>query len=276
VQYWLADESARVARIKANREAVAQQPNRFEYFFYRFLLAWDIITFHRFWELAGNKLTLPGDRLCLNLPEWFGRRRSFDKDNQYGFEVFPGLRHHLGWVGCGMSYKLMIMLARKQRMRQIAICEDDVEFRDGFQEDFEAIVAELAKTPDRWDVFSGFLGDLHADAKISAVTDFRGRKLALTNKLISMVLNVYNRSVFDRVALWDERDRDVLKNTIDRYLEHTHLQVLACHPFLVGHKDELHSTLWGVQNGEMGPMIQRSEELLGSKIGRFEDSAAVT
>ena len=274
VQYWLTNESARVARIKANREVVAQQPNRFEYFFYRFLLAWDIITFHRFWELAGSKLTLPGDKLCLNLPEWFGRSRSFDKDNHYGFEVFPGLRHHLGWVGCGMSYKLMIMLARKQHMRQIAICEDDVEFREGFQSDFEAIVAELGKIPDRWDVFSGFLGDLHADAKISAVKDFRARKLALTDKLISMVLNVYNRSVFDRVELWDERDRDVLKNTIDRYLEHTHLQVLACHPFLVGHKGELHSTLWGVKNGEMIAMIQRSEELLGRKIDEFEKGPA--
>lgn len=269
VQYWLADGSARATRLKANREAIAQQPNRFEYFFYRFLLAWDIITFHRFWELAGSRLTLPGDKLCLNLPEWFGRRRSFDKDNHYGFEVFPGLRHHHGWVGCGMSYKLMIMLARKQRMRQIVICEDDVEFREGFQADFEAIVAELPKTSDRWDVFSGFLGDLHADAKIFAVRDFRGRKLALADKLISMVLNVYNRSIFDRIALWDEQDRDVKKNTIDRYLEHTHLRVLICHPFLVGHKGELHSTLWGVQNGEMEDMIQRSEQLLGRKISDF-------
>jgi len=269
VQYWLANKSARGAKIKANREAVAQQPNRFEYFFYRFLLAWDIITFHHFWALAGSKLTLSGDRLCLNLPEWFGRRRSFDKDNHYGFTVFPGLRHHQGWVGCGMSYKLMIMLARKQRMSQITICEDDVEFREGFQADFEAIATELPEKSDRWDVFSGFLGDLHADAKISEVRNFHGRQLALTNKLISMVMNVYNRSVFNRVVLWDERDRDVLRNTIDRYLEHMHLHVLVCHPFLVGHKGELNSTLWGVQNGDMVDMIQRSEYLLGSKINEF-------
>jgi hypothetical protein len=269
VQYWLAHESTRVARIKANREAVAQQPNRFEYFFYRFLLAWDIITFHRFWELAGSKLTLPGDRLCLNLPEWFGRRRSFDKDNHYGFSVFPGLRHHQGWIGCGMSYKLMIMLARKQHMRQIVICEDDVEFREGFQANFEAALVELLKTRRPWDVFSGFLGDLHTDAKVTEVVDFHGRKLALTDKLISMVFNIYNRCVFDRVALWDERDRDVKKNTIDRYLERTHLLVQVCYPFLVGHKGELHSTLWGVQNGEMEAMVQRSEELLGHKIDEF-------
>jgi hypothetical protein len=273
VQHWLANESARVARIKASREAVARQPNRFEYFFYRFLLAWDIITFHRFWELAGSKLTLPGDRLCLNLPEWFGRRRSFDKDNHYGFEVFPGLRHHLGWVGCGMSYKLMIMLARKQRMPQITICEDDVEFHDGFAEDFSEIQTELAVPQQRWDVFSGLLGDLHSEAEILKVRNLRKHKVALTDRLISTVFNVYHHRVFDRVALWDDRDRDVVKNTIDRYLEHTHLLVLACFPFLVGHKDELHSTLWGIQNNAMIDMIQRSEKLLGAKIEKFEADA---
>lgn len=269
VQYWLGNEHARQARIESNCKLAAQQPNRFEYFFYRFLLAWDIISFYRFWELAGSKLTLGGDKLCLNLPEWTRRRHSFDQDNHYGFQVFPGLRHREGWIGCALSYKLMIMLARKQRMPQITICEDDVEFHEGFSEDFARIQAELAKPHEHWDVFSGLLGDLHADAKILRVRDMRDRKFVQTNRLISTVFNIYHRGVFDRVSLWDDRDRDVVNNTIDRYLEHTHLSVLACYPFLVGHKEDLHSTLWGVQNGEMVAMIQRSERLLGRKIEEF-------
>jgi hypothetical protein len=270
VRYWLANESARRARLKVNRNLAQRQANRFEYFFYRFLLAWDIISFYQFWELAGSKLTLDGDKLCLNLPEWFGRRRSFDQDNHYGFQVFPGLRHREGWIGCGLSYKLMIMLAREQRLKQITICEDDVEFHDGFAEDYAEIQTELARPRERWDVFSGLLGDLHADAEILKVRELHNRKLVLTNRLISMVFNCYHRSVFDRVALWDDRDRDVVKNTIDRYLEHTQLSVLACYPFLVGHKEDLHSTLWGVQNGAMAGMIQHSEKLLGGKIENFE------
>lgn len=273
VRYWLANEPARRTRLKANRNLAQRQSNRFEYFFYRFLLAWDIISFHRFWELAGSKLTLGGDKLCLNLPEWTRRRRSFDQDNHYGFQVFLGLRHREGWIGCGLSYKLMIMLARKQHMPQITICEDDVEFHDGFAENFAEIQTELARPHERWDVFSGLLGDLHADARILTVREMRGRKFVQTNRLISTVFNVYHRSVFDRVALWDDSDRDVAKNTIDRYLEHTHLSVVACHPFLVGHKEELHSTLWGIHNGAMADMIQRSERLLGSKIEQFESGA---
>ena len=270
VRYWLANESERQARLKANRDLVQRQANRFEYFFYRFLLAWDLISFHRFWELAGSKLTLDSDKLCLNLPEWTRRRRSFDQDNHYGFQVFPGLRHREAWIGCGLSYKLMIMLARKQRLKQITICEDDVEFHDRFAEDFAEIQVELAAFQERWGVFSGMLGDLHEDAEILKIRNLRGRKIVLTNRLISMVFNIYHRSVFDRVALWDDRDRDVVRNTIDRYLEHTQLSVLACYPFLVGHKEELHSTLWGIQNNAMTKMIERSEKLLGGKIERFE------
>ena len=271
VRYWLTNESARQARLKANRGVAERQANRFEYFFYRFLLAWDIISFHRFWELAGSKLTLGSDKLCLNLPEWTQRRRSFDQDNHYGFEVFPGLRHREGWIGCGLSYKLMIMLARKQRLKRVTICEDDVEFRTGFEAGFKAVLTETSEPHNRWDVFSGFLGDLHASAEVSSVSELCGRKFVHIDKLISMVFNIYNRTIYDRVSLWDERDRDVVKNTIDRYLERTHLDVLCCHPFLVGHKDELHSTLWGIQNGNMSIMIQRSEQLLCRKIRDFEE-----
>ena len=255
--------------------ALVGQPNRFGYFFYRFLLAHDNISFHQFWELAGNKLKLPGDRLCLNLPEYSTRRRSFEHDNHYGFSVFPGLRHKEGWVGCGMSYKLMIMLARQQKLSCVTICEDDVEFRNGFAEDYAAVLQELGTRRERWDAFSGLLGDLHANATITCVNDFRGRKFVDINRLISTVFNVYHRRIFDRCALWDERNRDVEKNTIDRYLERNHLSVVACCPFLVGHKNELHSTLWGVQNDSMEAMIKRSEERLAQKIDEFiaRDSA---
>lgn len=269
VRYWLDNDRDRVKRIKANRKLARELPNRFEYFFYRFLLAHDCITFFRFWQLAGNRLKLSGDKLCLNLPEYSVRRRSFEQDNRYGFAVFPGLRHHEGWVGCGMSYKLMIMLASKQGLPRLTICEDDVEFRADFEHEFQLVLDELDSSKVRWNVFSGLLADLHSDAVISDVCDFHGQKIVRTDRLISMVFNVYHRRTFSRVALWDERDRDVVSNAIDRYLERTKLTVLARYPFLVGHKSHLHSTLWGIQNGEMDPMIRRSEELLEKKIEEF-------
>lgn len=269
VRYWLENERARVHRVKANRKVARQLPNRFEQYFYRFLLAFDNVTFFDFWRLAGSRMKLPGDKLCLSLPEYSPRRRSFEQDNRYGFAAFTGLRHREPWIGCGMSYKLMAMLARKQRVQQITICEDDVEFRPGFEHDFQAVLHELAALKDPWHVFSGLLADLHADATISSVREFQGRKLVQTDRLISTVFNVYHRRVFDRIILWNESDRDVATNPIDRYLERSKLTVLACWPFLAGHKNHLRSTLWNVDNEQMDPMIRRSERLLQHKIVEF-------
>lgn len=269
VRYWLENERARVHRVKANRKFARQLPNRFEQFFYRFLLAFDSVTFLQFWQLAGSRMKLPGDKLCLTLPEYSPRRRSFDQDNRYGFAAFTGLRHREPWVGCGMSYKLMAMLARKQGLQQITICEDDVEFRPGFEHDFQTVLHELAARKDPWHVFSGLLADLHSDATISSVREFHGRKLVRTDRLISMVFNVYHSKVFERIIRWNESDRDVATNPIDRYLERSKLTVVACWPFLVGHKNHLRSTLWNVDNKEMDPMIRRSERLLQHKIIEF-------
>lgn len=269
VRYWLENGRARLQRIKANRKYARQLPNRFEESFYRFLLAFDNITFLQFWKLAGSRMRLPNDKLCLTLPEYTPRLRSFDQDNRYGFAPFTGLRHREPWVGCGMSYKLMAMLARKQRFQQITICEDDVEFRPGFERDFRTVLHELAASKDPWHVFSGLLADLHADATISSVREFHGRKLVRTDRLISMVFNVYHSSVFGRMILWDEGDRDVATNPIDRYLERGKLTVVTSWPFLVGHKSHLRSTLWNVDNEEMAPMIRRSERLLQQKIVEF-------
>ncbi|HEX5487863.1 MAG TPA: sulfotransferase [Rhodanobacteraceae bacterium] len=269
VRYWLENDDARIQRVKANRKLARHLPNRFEQSFYRFLLAFDNVTFSQFWQLAGRRMRLPSDKLYLTLPEYSSRRRSFDRDNRYGFAAFAGLRHREPWVGCGMSYKLMAMLARKQRLQQVTICEDDVEFRPGFEHDFQAVLQELAARKDPWHVFSGLLADLHSDATILSVCEFHGRKFVRTDRLISMVFNVYHSSVFDRMILWNESDRDVAINPIDRYLERSKLTVVTCSPFLVGHKSHLRSTLWNVENEEMDPMIRRSERLLHQKIVEF-------
>ena len=91
-----------------------------------------------------------------------------------------------------------------------------------------------------------------------------------TDRLISTVMNVYNRSVFDLIAGWNENDRDVETNTIDRYLErNSQLKVVVTEPFLVGHKEEQHSTIWGFQNTQYAEMIIRSNDLLRMKADAF-------
>ena len=270
VGYWLERGGEREHRIRENGKALRNRLNRFDYFFFRFLLATDNISFDEFWREAGSKFELTSDRLCLNLPEYTDRSRDFAKDNRYGFSMLPGLRHSKGWLGCAMSYKYMMMLARKKGLGCITICEDDVDFPEDFERAMSSVDAYLSGRTKRWDIFSGLMADLHKGAKILSVEQHDGRSFVTTNRLISTVMNIYNESVFETMIGWDESNRDVGSNTIDRYLErNSRLRVVVTDPFLVGHKEDQHSTIWGFQNTQYADMIARSSDLLRMKVDAF-------
>ena len=275
VGYWLEHEAARRERLGINKAHLLGRANRFDYFFHRFLLATDNISFDDFWALSGSRLELPVDRVCLNLPEYSQRAEDFQKDNQFGFWCFPGLRHSQGWLGCAMSYKLMIMLARQQGMSTINICEDDVDFSEGFEQKLQKVHAYLSELGDDWDVFSGLMADFNPKAHISAVVDSDGLRYVHTDKLISTVFNVYSSNVFDVVARWDESNLEVKSNTIDRYLEgQNRLRVVTTDPFLVGHKEDHHSTIWGFKNTQYSDLISASNQMLSGKVDKFMSGAA--
>ena len=114
------------------------------------------------------------------------------------------------------------------------------------------------------------MADLHKGAKILSVEQHDGRSFVTTNRLISTVMNIYNESVFETMIGWDESNRDVGSNTIDRYLErNSRLRVVVTDPFLVGHKEDQHSTIWGFQNTQYADMIARSSDLLRMKVDAF-------
>jgi hypothetical protein len=62
------------------------------------------------------------------------------------------------------------------------------------------------------------------------------------------------------LAAWNPEHRDDQTNTIDKYLERqTSLRVVVALPFLVGHREDAFSTLWGFQNTQYSDMIAASE-----------------
>lgn len=270
VSHWLANESAWHERTVGIAAQAASIFNRFDYYFYRFLLASGNLSFEEFWRLIGSKYPLPSDMLCLNLPEYTDRAASFDKDNRYGFHKFPGLRHSKGWMGCALSYKYMIRLAMAKGLPRITICEDDVEFPANFGDSWPKISQYLADNAGRWHIFSGVMADLHDDVRIYGSNEYAGYEIVTMSKLISMVFNVYDQSSYEILANWNEADDDVTTNTIDRYLERKNsIRVLVTCPFLVGHKEELYSTLWNAQNAIYTDLISKSEALVRKKIDEW-------
>ena len=269
IRYWISHDREREEKIKANREILDSRPNAFTFFFQRFMLACDQIDFNRFYGMCGNYVTLESDRICLSMPESTVRRRSFDASNKYGFTVFPGLRHYKGWVGCGLSYKMIFTKAHEAGMEEVMICEDDVIFPEDFAEQIDRIQAFLHSRP-RWSVFSGLIADV---GKVTAVTEREktgDASILKIDHMVSTVFNIYNKEMFRHFMEWNEQNRDVHKNAIDRYLENKDLAIYVRVPFLVGHDEELDSSVWGFSNVAYIDWIKNSENKLLEMAEEFQ------
>ena len=164
----------------------------------------------------------------------------------------------------------MIMLARQQGLSKVTICEDDVEFPPDFASKWQEIQRYLDDRVLDWDVFSGLLAHLSDEANVSNVHSTHVLQYVTIDRLISMVFNVYNRQMYDVIAQWDPTNHDVQTNTIDRYLEAYKLKIITTSPFLVGHKEDLQSTIWGFQNTQYRDLIANSSKLLKAKILEHE------
>ena len=269
IDYWLSHDQERESFVRHNNDILSKRSNSFDFFFYRFLLANELISFDKFYELAGNYVTFKSNRICLSLPESLDRRMSFDHDNEYGFEVIPGLRHTRGWTGCGLSYKFIFKRAKELGFDNIIICEDDVLFPDDFNKQWAECESYL-KTQKQWDVFQGLITEVE-NITISGVNNFQSKKFIHINRMVSMVFNYYNASVFDLVIDWDEKNSDMVNNQIDRALQRHELNIITTSPFLVGHKENLFSTIWNNRNKEQyNDLIKHSSEELYRKVKKYE------
>lgn len=269
INYWIANEKCRKIKIEKITEILNKRINKFEFFFFRFMLAHENISFDEFWLLCGQYLKLNNDKInCLTLPEFIERKELFEINNSRKVYFFDGLRHYKhGWIGCGMSYKLMIKLAKQKNLDSITICEDDVKFLDNFDQNFNCIKNYIQNSEESWDIFSGFMSDISDDIEIKEIVSFYNQELLRVDKMISMACNCYNNSVYDDIISWNESNIDVNSNTIDRFLEQKEcLIIYLAFPFLVDHNEELKSTVWRFSNSKYNYLINKSVQLLNKKI----------
>jgi GR25 family glycosyltransferase involved in LPS biosynthesis len=268
ISYWLDRPEAQAARRQEIEATLDKRNNRFGFFFNRFLLANDIISYEEFWRLSGRHFEMGSEQVCLTLPETPLRAQAFKSQGKSAFKTVPGLRHVRGWIGCGLSYKWLASLARQERLSTLAICEDDTTFPPEFDERFAAIKSRLSHNHGEWDVFSGFMADVSRGAKISAAQSIAPHgELLLLDRMISTVFNVYAPTALTLIEDWDPTNRDVQANTVDRYLERSaRLRVVLSYPFLVDHQEDLTSAVWGFDNSQYNLMIKETLALLSQRL----------
>ncbi len=237
-------------------DKVAQHKQDFRNYFRRFLYSLDFIGFDCANAFKGY--SVKGDKFFLTLAETPSRATHFRNQGRIEFKQFEGLRHRVGWRGCGASFKSFMSHAKLKNIEKITICEDDVYFPPNYGQRIEIINEYLEKENENWDLFSGFIADVSDEYMIDRVEDFMGETFVWLNKSVSMVYNIYNKRAIDLIGEWNTNDCDAETNTVDRYLERSQIRVVTTYPFLVGHEEKLTSTLWGFENSSYNHLIDKS------------------
>lgn len=242
--------------------------DQFEFMLFRAMHGVGIISYKTF-EILTMNFKSTGDKIALSLPETVERRQYFQSQKQNDVVTFDGVRKRPGWIGAAYSYKYLATQVLRSRIDQVVIYEDDAEFYVDHDEKMAKIARFLDENSGAWDVFSGFISDLHTNAQILDVIDDDGITYVVLDKMVSMVFNIYNRKALELISRWEDSDRNILSNSIDRYLEKSNLTTVTTHPFLVGHHEHFASSIWPVHNRDMREMISKSETLLAEKVADF-------
>lgn len=222
---------------------------------------------------ACREFRLPSGRLILTLPEHVSRYKFAREHALTDAVAFHGLRNIDGWKGCASSYKFIAMHGLHEGAFPLTVYEDDAIFPYGAEDRLAIIEKELKTFDTEWDIFSGLLTDLDADASISRIETVDTEEFITLDSVIGMVFSVYNRSGLEMLAKFEFSGTDVTRHTIDRYLEAQRPRTITVWPPLTGHAEFLDSTLWAGKNVAFTPMIDRSIERLGSKRIQFHLAA---
>lgn len=255
-------------------KSIALGTERFSFMFDRFLVAMGFLPASHVRHMR-PPLPRSADRIVLSLPETITRRRVLQTQGTIAnYVVFDGIRHQPAWVGCALSFQSLARHALAERKSSLLVMEDDALLPPDFEEKIEIVNEFLAARRGNWDIFAGIIAALHIDTQVLSVETYRELTFVTIDKMTSMVCNIYSERAMRLLVLWDPEDRDAERNTIDRYLEcQKDLRVIVTLPFLVGHREEVQSTLWGFRNTQYSDMIAASEQALRSKVRVWQQSS---
>lgn len=241
------------------KDVVSCSAVRFNFMFDRFLVAIGVIPANIILD-EPIYVALGSNFFALSLPETIERRKTIANSLPDGCVLFDGVRHSLGWIGCGGSFSALARYSLKNNTNSVTVIEDDVELPDNFNSIRREVNGYLDARKESWDIFSGLMADVHPDAKVLSVEDVNGRTYVTIDKMTSTVFNIYNKSALEILSRWNPLDTDPVTNTIDRYLERQeNLRVIVTLPFIAGHKEDATSTLWGFENVRYTPMIAEAQ-----------------
>ena len=178
------------------------------------------------------------DIICLKLIETdfdnINRTSKFLNQNiNIDYQVFPAIKHEIGWLGCGLSYKTIMYNAKRLNFDRITVFEDDCKFEENFNLYYQIICNFLDKFKN-WDIFNGFIVQFKKEFKIHRVIEYKNLKFLVIDNMVSTVFNIYNKTVFDYISKWKYHRTisfENVNNHIDRYIGKNKFRIITLWPF---------------------------------------------
>lgn len=212
--------------------------------------------------------------VCLSMPETPRRRTYAIQNSPHPPHFFDGLRHIQAWKGCALSYWYLAHLALRAQHDWLEVYEDDCEFLPQSARALETARAYLRERAGGWDVFCALITTLPPDTSITKVETYQDQTFVHLDRTMGMVYSIFNASACAHLASWDPSNDDAQTNTIDRYLaSRDGLRVITCLPYLVGHQEDMDSTLWTFGNQAYSPLIEASHRQLTRMVQDFYAAA---
>ena len=211
-----------------------------------------------------------GKIYCLHLLETPYRLQSFQNQKYIPkFEIYPAVKMNPAWKGCASSYQNLIWNAKRCKLTNVTICEDDCCFPPDFSEKYQTIKLFLSEYKE-WDIFVGCIADLSMSVVIKNIVKYKNMLFVEIDTMTSTVFNIYNYTCYDAICEWDVNNSNVHTNTIDRYIGSKKMRIITTYPFEFSCLN-VQSTIWGKNLFmEYNNMFAKSSELLKKKIDEFE------
>lgn len=197
-------------------------------------------------KLNNYKINLDTDKFnVLTLPTSITRLEQFNSINNTminNFNIVKGIKYNPGFIGCGLSYNMIISNASRLNLDYVKICEDDCKIND--YDIINEAIEHLMTSGLSWDLLSCFIVDLNDGLQIYEQIELDSQyKLLKINQWSSMVCNIYYKSsyrYFNEYLNNKIDKKDVFSNTIDRSLKFKDIWVIYPYPVeLINSKSEL-------------------------------------
>jgi hypothetical protein len=174
---------------------------------------------------------------CISLIEDDSRYKKMLSNNKniINHIKFPAFKHNTGHIGCAMSYYTIFYNSKRLNLDTITIFEDDVLFKNNFQNSYSIIKDFLNHI--KWDVFNGFCCLIENEKDIVEYYIHKGIYILKLKKMFGMVFNIYNKSIYDKFLIYDynysnNNPNDILYQ-IDRIINKFDYNIFISYPNLV-------------------------------------------